>query len=77
MKELIAREVQIRGDPDDYLCEMAELDSLTDQEPALPRYALPELPKHLQHMTARPWVIAMQLRWVQKNIREERLEKSE
>ncbi|KAK9797410.1 hypothetical protein WJX73_007341 [Symbiochloris irregularis] len=37
--------------------------------------SLPKLPAHLQHMAGRPWVMAMQLRWVRANLVEEKLEK--
>lgn len=39
--------------------------------------SLPELPAHLQHMAERPWVMAMQLRWVRANLVEEKLEKEQ
>lgn len=41
----------------------------------LPRDALPILPPHMRHMAARPWVIAMQLRWVKQNLAAEQQEK--
>ena len=57
----------------EWLHDDLELDSHSPRAPS----ATPSLPAHLQHMAERPWVAAMQLRWIRDNMIEERTEKRE
>ena len=54
-----------------------ETDELMDTESPRAPDALPSLPAHLQHMADRPWVVALQLRWVKNNLLEDRAEKEQ